>query len=99
MSVAVHGVHAASITLGGKDEHEHALSTFPLCEYEDGVDCRWDADIEGNGAGDSYVSIGEGPVQRVFYSDGHVESFPNGYYCDPDNDQAGDGPADCTRSN
>jgi hypothetical protein len=94
-SVAAHAVQQTQ----HDDSRIHTLSVFPLCEYEDSVDCQWNADVEGNGAGDSYVSIGEGPVQRVFYSDGHVESFPNGYYCDPDNDQAGDGPADCTRPN
>lgn len=35
----------------------HAM---PQCQYEDGSWCRWDAQTQGNGEGDSFVALWPG---------------------------------------
>ena len=39
------------------------------CETEDGVNCIWQADVQGNGRGHSFVSIRftDGAEPRIFY--------------------------------
>jgi hypothetical protein len=46
---------------------------WPPCEYEDSVNCRWDAGTSGNGVGDSFVSLAlpDGRVALI-YDNGRV---------------------------
>lgn len=53
------------------------INTFPLCEHEYSVNCVWDAQIQGNGKGLSFVSIGTPDGAWNLYADGTTEFFPN----------------------
>ena len=35
----------------------YSLDALPACEWEDSTDCYWDADVQGNGEGRSFVDI------------------------------------------
>lgn len=46
---------------------------WPPCEFEDSVNCRWDAGTSGNGVGDSFTSLAlpDGRV-ALFYDNGRM---------------------------
>lgn len=45
----------ASITIGAAAAKTTA--NVPLCRTEDSTNCRWDAQLQGNGEGRSFVNI------------------------------------------
>lgn len=36
---------------------EDAASPLPACQTEDSTNCKWDADTQGNGIGQSFIDI------------------------------------------
>jgi hypothetical protein len=46
----------AALNLAGQPAHSDA-SPLPACESEDSANCIWDAGVEGNGMGTSFVDI------------------------------------------
>lgn len=37
--------------------YAYSLDALPACETEDATDCYWNADVQGNGEGRSFVNI------------------------------------------
>ena len=57
--------------------HNFLAGNLPACQQEDGINCVWDAQSQGNGHGKSFVAIGTARGVWRMYADGSVQFDEN----------------------
>jgi len=51
--------HAIAYALIPDNAHNGIANAFPICATEDSTNCVWNAGIQGNGQGNSFIDIDE----------------------------------------
>lgn len=65
----------ASTTAAAQTSFDTLASALPPCPTEDSVNCHWDASLEGNREGESFVAILVNGVTVLIYEDGAFEAW------------------------
>jgi hypothetical protein len=49
------------------------MAALPACSTEDSINCAWNAEIQGNGAGTSFIALEASYSVMFVYETGEVE--------------------------